>query len=161
MTITLRPIEPGDEAFLYRVYASTREAELALVNWDDTQKETFLRMQFNAQHSHYQSYYPDASFLIILSDGQPVGRLYVDRWPDQIRVVDIAVLPEYRNAGIGTALLKDLIAEGAMSGKPVTIHVEQYNPALRLYERLGFTRIGERGVYYLMECRPVAQEAED
>ena len=160
MNITLRPIEPGDEAFLYRVYASTREEELALTDWDDAQKEAFLQMQFNAQHTHYQQYYPDAAFLIILADGQPVGRLYVDRWPDQIRIVDIAMLPEYRNAGIGTSLLKELIVEGATSRKPVTIHVEQYNSALRLYERLGFTRIGERGVYYLMECRPTAAGTE-
>ncbi len=156
MNITLRPIEPGDMEFLYRVYASTREAELTLTDWDDAQKESFLRMQFNAQHTYYQEYYPNSAFLVILADGEQAGRLYVDRWPDQIRVVDIAVLPQYRNAGIGTTLLKDLLAEGALSGKPVTIHVEQYNPALRLYNRLGFSRIGERGVYYLMEWRPPA-----
>jgi ribosomal protein S18 acetylase RimI-like enzyme len=159
MNITLRPVEPGDEMLLYQVYASTREAELALTDWTDEQKAAFVQMQFAAQHSHYQEYYPDAAFLVILADGQPVGRLYVDRWPDQIRVVDIAVLPEYRNAGIGTALLKGLIDEATKAGKPLTIHVEQYNPALRLYERLGFTQIGERGVYYLMEWRPPGAES--
>lgn len=160
MNITLRPIEPGDMEFLYRVYASTREAEMALVDWTDEQKEAFVQMQFSAQHSHYQQYYTGASFLVILADEQPVGRLYVDHWEDQIRIVDITVLPEYRNAGIGTGLLKELIAEGGRSGKPVTIHVEQYNPALRLYERLGFTRIADRGIYYLMEYRPPAPGIE-
>ncbi|MEA2572784.1 MAG: hypothetical protein QOH93_82 [Chloroflexia bacterium] len=161
MKITLRPIEPGDMEFLYWVYASTREAELAVTVWDDAQKETFLQMQFNAQHTYYREYYPNASFQVILCDGQPAGRLYVDRWPDQIRVMDIALLAQFRNAGVGTRLLNDLLAEGALSGKPVTIHVEMYNPAMRLYERLGFSKIGERGVYYLMEWRPPALEAED
>ncbi|HEX8228498.1 MAG TPA: GNAT family N-acetyltransferase [Chloroflexia bacterium] len=161
MNITLRPIEQGDMEFLYRAYSSTREMEMAMVDWTDEQKQAFLQMQFSAQHSHYQQHYTTAAFLVILADGQPAGRLYVDRWEDQIRIVDILVVPEYRNAGIGTALLKALIAEGAQSGKPVTIHVEQYNPALRLYERLGFTRIAERGVYYLMECRTGALEAPE
>ncbi|HET6313484.1 MAG TPA: GNAT family N-acetyltransferase [Chloroflexia bacterium] len=154
MNITLRPIVQGDEELLYRVYASTREAELALTDWTDEQKAAFVQMQFVAQHNHYQEYYPNAAFLVILADEQPVGRLYVDRWPDQTRVVDITVLPEYRNLGIGTVLLKALMAEAAEAGKPLTIHVEQYNPALRLYERLGFTRIADRGIYYLMEWRP-------
>lgn len=159
MNITLRPIEPGDEMLLYRVYASTREAELALVDWTEEQKAAFVQMQFVAQHTHYQEYYPNAAFLVILGDGQPVGRLYVDRWADQIRVVDIALLPEHRNAGIGSALLKDLMSEATVAGKPLTIHVEQYNPALRLYERLGFTKISDRGVYYLMEWRPEGPES--
>ena len=101
MKITLRPIEPDDAAFLYRVYASTREAELALVDWDAAQKDAFLRMQFLAQAQHYQANYTDTTYQIILLDGQPVGRLYVARWPGEIRIVDIALLPEYRNMGIG------------------------------------------------------------
>jgi ribosomal protein S18 acetylase RimI-like enzyme len=154
MNVTLRPIEPGDAAFLYRVYASTREKELALVEWDAAQKEAFLRMQFTAQHRHYQEHYQDAAFQVILEGGRPVGRLYVDRWPDEIRIVDIALLPERRNIGIGTRLLQALQAEAAEAAKRVSIHVEQFNPALRLYARLGFSRIAERGVYYLMEWTP-------
>jgi ribosomal protein S18 acetylase RimI-like enzyme len=152
--ITLRPITPDDEALLYRVYASTREDEMALVDWDDAQKEAFVRMQFTAQHSHYQQHYPDAAFEIIMVDEQPAGRLYVDRWPKEIRIVDIALLPEYRNAGIGTTLLKGILEEAVQSGKPVSIHVERFNPAMRLYERLGFSTISENGVYYLMEWVP-------
>ena len=157
--ITLRPIEPDDEEFLYRVYAGTREAELAQVAWDAAQKEAFLRMQFTAQHQYYQEHYAGAAFQVILADGRPAGRLYVARWPDEIRIVDIALLPEYRNAGIGTALLRDLLAEGARAGKPVSIHVERFNPALRLYERLGFTSITDKGVYLLLEWAPAARSA--
>lgn len=154
MEITLRPSTPGDEAFLQRVYASTREAELALVDWDDVQKAAFLDMQFNAQHRYYHEHYPDAAFQVIVADDQPVGRLYVDRWPDEIRIIDIALLLEWRNAGIGTALLESVLREASQAGKPVRIHVERFNPAMHLYQRLGFAMVGEHGIYYLMERLP-------
>jgi ribosomal protein S18 acetylase RimI-like enzyme len=154
--ISLRPVGPGEEAFLYRVYASTREEELALTGWDAPQKEAFLRMQFHAQHRYYQEQFPDASFQIILRDGAPAGRLYLGRWASEIRIIDIALLPEHRNAGIGSALLGEILAEADRAGKPVSIHVERFNPALRLYERLGFTRAGDNGVYYLLERPPRA-----
>jgi len=149
--VSLRPITPEDEPFLYRVYAGTREDELAPLGWDETQKEAFLRMQFNAQHVFYQQRFPAADFDIILATDKPVGRLYVDRRDDEIRIVDIALLPEHRNTGIGGALIRDLLTEAAAARKPVRIHVERFNPALRLYERLGFIQVGDNGVHYLME----------
>ncbi len=152
--ITLRPITPDDEEFLFRVYASTREEELALTDWDATRKDAFLRMQFAAQHRYYQENYRQTTFAIILADGAPVGRLYVARWPKEIRIVDIALLPGHRNTGIGGALLRDLMAEAAVAGKPVSIHVERYNPAMRLYTRLGFVPVGEHGIYLLMKWTP-------
>ncbi len=133
------------------MYASTRQQELAQTGWSESQKETFLRQQFETQSSYYHEHYSEASFDVILADGRPVGRLYVARWSEQIRIVDIAVLPEYRGAGIGTKLLEDLISESEASGKPLSIHVERFNPALRLYERLGFRAVADKGVYYLME----------
>jgi ribosomal protein S18 acetylase RimI-like enzyme len=154
-SLTFRPIQSDDDAFLYRVYASTREEELALVDWDGAQKTSFLRMQFTAQHRYYQAQFPTAVYLVILRDGAPVGRLYIDRRDDEICVLDIALLREYRRAGIGGAILRDLLAEADGAGKPVRIHVEHFNPALRLYERLGFTRVGDTGVYYHMERVPV------
>ena len=153
-SVTLRPVTPDDEVFLYQLYSSTREQELARVPWDEEAKKSFLEMQFKAQAQHYQQQYADAEFQIILCDSRPVGRLYVDRRDDELRIIDIALLPEHRNAGIGSALLNDLLGEAAEAGKPVRIHVERFNPALRLYERLGFTHIGDTGVYYLMELRP-------
>ena len=152
--ITLRPVTSDDEPFLYRVYASTREDELAPLGWDETQKEAFLRMQFNAQHVFYQEQFTSADFNIILAEDKPIGRLYVDRRDDEIRIVDIALLPEHRNSGIGSALLDDLLTEAAAVSKPVRIHVERFNPALRLYDRLGFIQVGDNGVYYLMEWSP-------
>ncbi len=148
---SLRPIQHEDEALLFEIYASTRTDEMALLDWSDAQKEAFMRMQFNAQHQHYQKTFPDARFDIILSGDRPIGRLYVHRRPDELHIVDIALLPEHRNQGVGSSLLKGLLAEARDAGKPVRIHVERNNPALHLYERLGFNRIGDTGIYFLME----------
>ena len=152
--VTLRPITANDRDFLYRVYASTREDELAPLGWDAAQKESFLEMQFAAQHKFYQERFPGAEFQIILLDGESVGRLYVDRREDEIRILDVALLPEHRNQGIGSALLGDVLADGEWAGLPVRFHVERHSPALSLYKRLGFHKIGESGVYYLLEWSP-------
>ena len=150
-SIALRPTRAGDEEFLYGVYASTRQEELAQTGWGEALIETFLRQQFDAQSSYYREHYQDTSFDVILADGRPIGRLYVARWPEEIRIVDIALLPENRGAGVGTALLRDLISESEASAKPLSIHVERFNPALRLYERLGFREVEDKGVYLLMQ----------
>jgi ribosomal protein S18 acetylase RimI-like enzyme len=152
--ITLRPAGVEDEAFLNAVYAGTRTDELALLNWDQAQKDAFLTMQFTAQHWHYHTYYADADFQLVLLSGRPVGRLYVARRADDILLIDIALLPDYRNAGIGSLLLTDLLAEAEQVGKPVRLHVEPWNRARRLYERLGFRRIAQQGLYWLMEWSP-------
>jgi ribosomal protein S18 acetylase RimI-like enzyme len=150
--LTFRPIGDDDLPFLCRVYAATRVEELAPVPWTAAQKSAFLEMQFRAQHAHYQANYANALWLIIERDSVPFGRLYFVRWPQEHRLIDIAMLPEYRGQGIGTAILHDLFDDAA--DKPVTIHVEKNNPAMRLYTRLGFRAIGEHGVYDLLERRP-------
>jgi len=154
MAITLRAVRPEDEPFLLQVYASTRLEELAPLGWSEADQGAFLRQQGEAQHHHYRTYYADADYGVIELAGQPVGRLYVARWPSEIRIVDIALLPEYRNEGIGTQLIGDLLVEGARTGLPVTIHVESFNPAQRLYARLGFELAGDEGVYCLMKWSP-------
>ena len=151
ISIVLRPITPEDDSFLARLYASTRADELAQTNWSEEQKAAFCRMQFNAQTADYQKNYPDASFQIIERNGAPAGRLLVLRSADAVHVIDIALLPEHRGAGIGTRLLRELQEEAKAAGKPLTIHVERFNPALRLYERLGFKQVEEKGVYLLMQ----------
>lgn len=155
--ITFRPITDEDLPFLARLYASTRQEELAVTPWTEEQKQAFLQQQFEAQHRHYQEHYPEASFDVLQVDGEAAGRLYVSRWTREIRIVDIALLPEYRNRGIGSRVLEDLLDEGRRSGKSVSIHVEKSNPALRLYERLGFEPIEDKGVYLLMEWKPKAE----
>jgi len=152
--ISFRPVRPSDEGFLSEVYASTRLDELAPLGWTAAQQHAFLRMQFTAQHRSYLAQFPAADFLIILWHGRPVGRLYLERRADEIRGIDIALLPEYRGAGIGTAVLHDLLAEAACAGKPFRIHVAKANRAQRLYERLGFSMLEDNGVYLFMEWSP-------
>jgi ribosomal protein S18 acetylase RimI-like enzyme len=154
LELTLRPAGPGDGEFLYRVYASTRSEELEPVPWDEAQKEAFLRAQFGAQDRWYREHYRQATYAVIVVDGGPAGRLYVHRGDAEIRIVDIALLPEHRGNGVGTSLLGDLLAEADAAGKRVTIHVERLNPALRLYERLGFSVAEDKGVYLFLERPP-------
>ena len=153
MSITMRAASEEDDAFLREVYASTRAQELAMVPWSAEQREAFLRMQFDAQHSYYHSQFPEASYQVILQQAEPIGRLYVLRDEKEIRIMDITLLPEHRGAGIGTSLIRELLAEGAETDKAVTIWVEQFNPSLALFERLGFSKIGEEGFNLLLECR--------
>jgi GNAT superfamily N-acetyltransferase len=155
--LTLRPIRPEDEGFLSKVYASTRLDELAALGWSEAQREAFLRMQFRAQQQSYLAQFPMADFTLILRDECPIGRLYIERRADEMRGIDIALLPEYRQAGIGTAILQGLLAEAARDGKPFRIHVEKLNRAHRLYERLGFTTLDDNGAYRFMEWRPVTR----
>jgi ribosomal protein S18 acetylase RimI-like enzyme len=161
MAISLRASNSEDDEFLFAVYASSRADELELANWNTWQKETFLRMQFSAQHQYYVENYPHAEFQVILFNGQPVGRLYVHRRSDEIRIMDITLLPEYQKRGIGSALLNQILEEGANNHLPVTIHVERFNPALHLYERLGFHLAEDKGVYYFMKWLPTAKEQHE
>jgi ribosomal protein S18 acetylase RimI-like enzyme len=153
--LTFRPLGEADLPFLHRVYASTRLDELELVDWSDQDKAAFVDMQFRAQHSHYQQHFPDMAWLVILHAEEPVGRLYLDRKAEH-GIIDITFLPEHRGRGLGTALMRDLLDEAAAAGKAVTIHVEKFNPALRLYQRLGFVKIEDQGVYDLMRWTPPA-----
>lgn len=151
-----RQITEADLPFLARVYASTRTDELAGTGLTDSQTAEFLAMQFQAQHTHYQKYYPNADWLLIEHGGEDIGRLYIERWPTQHRIIDIALLPEHRGKGLGEALLRDLLDEAAAVGKDVSIHVEKFNPAMRLYRRLGFVTEEDKGVYDLMRWRAAA-----
>jgi GNAT superfamily N-acetyltransferase len=153
--VRLRPVQAGDEPFLREVYGSTRMDELAVTNWTVEQKRAFVEMQFAAQRQHYMEHYADASFSVILERDVPVGRLYVARWEREIRIVDIALLPDFRGRGIGGALISKLLEEGRATGRSVSIHVERFNPALRLYARLGFRLTEDKGVYLLMTWHPM------
>jgi len=151
-TVTFRPIVEDDREFLYRVYASTREEELAQTDWTAEQTEAFLRMQFQAQHDYYQQNWPDARYDVILQDGEPIGRLYVDRRPAEIRIMDVALLTAHRGGGIGGQIMQDLLQEGCASGRPVNIHVLKTNmKAQRFYHRLGFREVADVGGHLLME----------
>jgi GNAT superfamily N-acetyltransferase len=153
--VDLRPATPDDRDFLRTVYRSTREDELALTGWNEAEKAAFVTMQFEAQDRHYRQSHPDGSFLVVEVDGEPAGRLLLARLEREIRVIDIALLPPYRGAGIGTRLLRDVIAEADAAALSVSLHVELWSPARRLYERLGFRSAGHDGIYERME-RPAS-----
>ena len=149
--VLLRAERPGDEDFLYEVYASTREEELALTNWDEQVRRAFLNQQFNAMRNGYRSMFPQGEFMIIEVDGKPAGRMVMDRSTAEIRVVDLALLPAHRNQGIGTFLMRQICAQ---ADRPVRLSVLKFNRAFRWYERLGFVKTGEQGVYDELEWRP-------
>jgi len=150
----LRPETDDDIPFLAALFASTREGELALVPWTAAQKEAFLDGQFKAQRHHYRTYNSDCAFDVIAQAGAPVGRLYLESGRRRLHIVDITLTPARRGRGLGTAILTALQDNGRMSGRAVGIMVEKFNPAMRLYRRLGFTDVVDHGVYQEMEWRP-------
>jgi ribosomal protein S18 acetylase RimI-like enzyme len=153
--VTLRPSGEQDMDFLFRVYADSRAGEMALIaDWSDEQKDEFLRFQFRAQDNHYREHYPDARYDLILRDGRPIGRLYVCDLEEEIRLMDIALLATERNRGVGTALMQALLERATQQGKFVSLHVEEHNPAKRLYERLGFRDVADVSFYKLMHWHP-------
>jgi GNAT superfamily N-acetyltransferase len=154
MNPELRPARPEDDAFLFALYASTRAEELDAWGLAGPQREAFLRMQYLAQQRHYQAQLPRAEHRIVLVGGAPAGRLLVERRQDELRLADIAFLPEHRGQGLGTRLLRALLAEAKAAGVPVRLHALQGSRAAALYARLGFTARAPDGPYVLMEWRP-------
>lgn len=158
--LSLRPVADADAELNFRIYASTRAAEMAVVPWSEADKDAFLRQQFNAQKTYYDSTFTDATFdLLLLDETVVIGRLYVERRDDEIRLIDIALLPEYRGQGYGGQLLRELLDDAQRQRLPLRIHVEMNNPAMRLYERLGFEKVEEQGVYHLMQWTPIEETA--
>ena len=161
MRLLLRPLEARDDEFVYQVYASTRADEMALVDWSDEQKEAFLRAQVNAQAAHYKIHFPTAEQSIIQREDVPVGRLILNRSEELIHIIDIALLTEARNTGIGTAVMKDIMEEAARDHRQVMLRVEFFNPARRLYARLGFVQTREFSIYHEMVWTPEGQRIEN
>jgi ribosomal protein S18 acetylase RimI-like enzyme len=149
-TIRYRAATPDDVPFFLYLYATTRIDEMNLVPWTDEQKAAFLQQQFFAQKAHYDEYYVDCQFLVIEMDGERIGRLYIDRDEQEIAIIDIALLPQFRGRGIGRMLMQEILDEARDTGKAVRIYVEHFNPARHLYDRLGFEHVDTNGVYHLM-----------
>jgi ribosomal protein S18 acetylase RimI-like enzyme len=148
--IALRRVLESDDEFLLKVYGSTREQELAQAPWTAEQKQQFVRMQFEAQKIHYAAQHPAAAHMIISVEGEAAGRLYLDHSGEDFHILDLTLLPEYRNRAAGSMLLGHIMTEAKEAGKPVTIYVETFNPSLRLFERLGFMAVQEEGFHLLM-----------
>jgi GNAT superfamily N-acetyltransferase len=156
--VKLRPVAAEDEEFLLKVYASTRAEELAQVPWSDEEKAAFLKWQSSLQRKEYEANYPDIEYDVILFDGQPAGRIWISRDEENIRLLDIAILDEFQNRGVGTVLLRGLIDEATHSNKKLRHMVFVLNEdAKRFYERLGFVVFEEFGAYVHMEWRGTEQ----
>lgn len=157
--INLRPTTPEDQALLMAIYGTTRAEELKQVpEWTEEQRHAFVAHQFHAQDVYYKEVYPDSEYSVIQLGAQPIGRLYVERFliEGTIRIIDIAILPEFQNQGVGEYLLRNLQEEARQAGKSLTIHVEKFNRALNFYTRLGFEMVKEtHGVYLLMEWKAI------
>lgn len=155
MPVSLRPVTADDGRFLLVLYTETRAAEMDLLPWSDTQKTEFVTMQFEAQLSDYSRRFPDAEHSIISSDDLAIGRIWVDRRREEIRLLDITILSEQRNRGVGTGLLLDLQAEAQRLQRPLRHSVYKANEgALRFYARLGFNLVEDYEAYVLMEWMP-------
>jgi ribosomal protein S18 acetylase RimI-like enzyme len=156
--LVLRDERPDDDPFLRALYASTRSDELAVTGWSPAQVDGFLRMQFDLQRAHYRTHFADARFLIVERDGRPIGRLYVSYTPADVRVLDIALVPDTRGNGVGRQLLEHVIDHADRVGAPVTLHVAVGNRAQRLYERLGFRTLRQDPMNLFME-RPASRSS--
>ena len=152
--LELREATAEDESFLLEVYASTRIEELAGLGWDEQQKQAFIKMQFLARERTY----PRVDNRIIVLNGRPVGRILVERNEKEILLRDIALLTAYRNGGVGSRLVRDLITEAGVAGKPLRLHVLATSPAVRLYERLGLCRTSDDGTYLEMMWIPAVSD---
>ena len=141
-----RPISDDDELlFAGRVYASVRKDYLAGLPWNDVQKAAFLLLQFRAQHAWYQQEYPEADWLLISRREEDIGRLYINRGEEELRIIDIALMPAHRRKGAGEAILRDLMDEAAACGSVLSAEVDKASRAMRLFRRLGFTIEADRG----------------
>ena len=158
MAISLRLARQEDQEFLFKLYASTRQAEIEALGWNPAQQEAFLRMQFSAQRRWYAMAYPAAVEQIVQVDRQPAGRLMVAKGEGAVAtLVDISLLPEHRGCGIGGGLLRELLDQCNHEQTSLRLQVLKTNPAARLYDRLGFLKIGEDGLYLHMEKGPLAR----
>ena len=155
--VQLREFDENDNEALYRIFVDSRNDLLnAVADWGEAQRKEFLHGQFRAQQDQYRRQYPTARFDMIVADGKVVGNFYVAPGDDEILLVDINLLPGLRNQGIGRALLQDLLDESERSNKPVSLHVMRGNPAIQLYQRLGFRPVGEQDVHCRMEWQPAS-----
>lgn len=160
--LTLRRVTSDDDAFLLSIYDSTRAEELNQVQWEEGQRETFLKWQFEMQRREYDTRFPDAEYDVILIDGEPAGRIWIARTAEEIRLLDIAILTAFQNRGAGTILLRKLIDEAKVTGKRLRHMVFVLNNnAHRFYERLGFVEIDDVGGYKHMEWKGGSQVTDD
>jgi ribosomal protein S18 acetylase RimI-like enzyme len=158
-SLTLRPATAEDAAFLLELYQSSRGEDLRELGWDEARILEFLRMQYEAQKTFEAQDYAQAKDQVILSSGERAGRLLVHSREHELRCVDLALLPQFRNRGLGTLILRRLQSDAVSAKKPLRLQVIRYSRAVSLFERLGFIRTSESGTHFQMEWKPNLSEA--
>lgn len=151
LDVSCRVVTDQDDEFLFDVFFDTRIEEVSKAGWNDEQIQEFMNLQYRAQSMHYEKHFPDSERLVLLKGNTPIGRLLIDYRSDEIRIIDIAILIKYRNLGVGNFFVREVMNKADSMSLPLSIHVERYNPAMRLYKRLGFKVIQEGDVYHLLE----------
>lgn len=149
--LSFRPATVDDEAFLFNLYASSRGDDLRQLEWEEQRINEFLKLQFEAQQRFLENEYRRPDDRIVLMNGEAIGRVLVERRDHEIRGVDVALLPEFRNKGIGSWLITQIQSEASRARKPLRIQVIRFSPAVALLERLGFVRTSETGTHFQME----------
>ena len=150
MSWSLRPATPEDDAFLFRVYFHTRAAEMSASGWPLAQVEAFLRSQFELRERQYRLAFPQGTFEVVLAEGVPVGRVASCASAEASHLIDFALLPECQGQGLGTRILKNLLARSEQKARIWTLQVDRQNRARKLYERLGFCADGGDEIYLSM-----------
>ena len=150
-SVTRRLVQECDEGFLFDLYASTRAQELEGLPWDEDQRRSFLKMQFIAQNQDYHRRFPEGVHELLLCAGLPAGRLYVARSEKEIRILDISFMPEYRNQGLGGAIIRELLNEASETERPVRIYLEHDNPCRSVFDQFGFVSVEDIGSHLLLE----------
>jgi ribosomal protein S18 acetylase RimI-like enzyme len=151
--VALRPVEVGDDEFLFDLYRATRD-DIDGAGLDEDGRRALLAMQYAAQKESYRSEYPNADHYIVLFDEKPVGRYMVERRDSELRGIDLAIIPEFRTLGIGTSVIRDAFRECAETNRRFVFHVLKSNRAMRLYLDLGCVVAGETATHYRMEWKP-------
>lgn len=149
--MTRRAVQDSDEALLRALYAATREFELSQVPFTPEQIQAFLTMQFEAQRNHYSANYPQGIHQVICVDDVPVGRVWTAELEDELRIIDITLLPKWRGRGVGAGVLRGLIAQCESLAKPLRVWVEVWNPSQAVFQHLGFQAAKTDGVNVLFE----------
>lgn len=154
LPITYHPAREGDTGFIFEVFRSNYEHMLPYLPLEEDQLEAFLYQQFQAQSADYRTRFPGASHWLIRANRQLVGRIYIDRREAEIRILDITIHPRFRNQGIGTYVLIELIQESIERQKPIRIMIEHHNRSIQLFERLGFSIVENDGMFFVLEKQP-------
>jgi ribosomal protein S18 acetylase RimI-like enzyme len=156
--IFLRPVRNDEEDFWREVFCDSVSDHFSSLEMTENDLDNLLEMQFQAQNLDYRTNYPNASNDVILFNETKAGRVIHSTEHGDLHLIDLAVLSEFRNLGIGTKILKWLFGKSLRTRLPIRFYVEKMNPAFRLYEKLGFKVVTDVTSHFQMEWRPEKQK---